>query len=402
MRVVAELVERRKPYIDKGIIPLGLSINGELIYKIVPRISDSLLISAMPGRGKSVLFRLIYWFVSQVRPIIVFDWEGEDHKLSYYSNSKPENLPPGMFPSSIHNAVFFVYGSGGEHYEKKIKPDITDYDIDELEAIGFSTAAALDLKKIFRNYKLKDMYDLIDFVRKFPCNNWEADRLLKKLERGEMPHKAFKNYTEGDSVGLMVKQGMIKQLENLANKDVFRLDHDEDYNIINLLEQGKNVFFNFCGDVGLARVEIMKKMGQIIGYRKKYPNSVAPAVFFEEADALFPKNPSDRERPLVMRGTYYLLRGRKYSLAQYYCCPSFDNLNPRIVSACNEKILGQMEGRDINSLMELTRDDYLYYQVKGLAYNRYSGDREFIYINEFRKAFVFKPFECPQEIHREA
>lgn len=401
MELLLKRKSRNLPYVSKGVLPLGLSLNANLIFKKLPRISDSMIIVAMPGRGKSVIMRLMYYFISLVRPIVVFDWEGEDHKLSRFPNSSPINLPPGIKPCELMNSVFFVYGKDREFYEREIKPNLENYDVDELEAIGFSTAGGIELKRILRKYRgFKDLYDLIDFIRVFPTNSSEAGKI--KADKKNLPHPAFKHYLTGDSIHFATKQNILKTLEYIANKELFNLNDKKDYDIVNFLREGKNLFFNFGGDVGLARVEIMKKMAQIIKYRKEEPNKKPPAIFFEEADALFPRNPNDKEAPLVYKGIYGLLRGRKLSLAQYYCAPSFDNLHPRISTGCNEKIFGQMQGRDLNALTELTRDDYLLNTVRGLIFNRYTNEREFVYVDEFNRVFVFKPFECPQEIHREA
>lgn len=388
-----------EPYVDKGVIPLGTLMGGSTLFKKLPRISDSMIIVAMPGRGKSVTLRLLYYFISKIRPIIVFDWEGEDHKLSYYYNSQPTNLPPGIRPKNISDAVFFAYGDERRPFEKEIKPDLKGYDIDELEAVGFSTAGGIELKRILRKYKgFKDLYDLIDFMRLFPSNISEVGKILKLKSK---IHHCFKYYVEGDTINFATKQNMVKILEYLASKNLFRLDDKKDYDVIPLLEKRKNLFFNFGGDVGLARVEIMKKMSQIISYRKKNPLSVPPSIFFEEADHLFPKNPSEREAPLVNRGIYGLLRGRKLSLAQYYCAPSFDNLHPRISTGVNEKIFGQMQGKDLDALYDLTRNDYLRRLVGDLHFDRYRNEREFVYVDEFNRIFRFNPYECPQQLHRE-
>ena len=87
-------------WIARNKIPLGYYPDSDpnnpenVVFKLLPRISDFFLISAMTRRGKSVLFRLIQWYVSQIRPILVIDWEGEDHKYSYYSNDDDDSQVP--------------------------------------------------------------------------------------------------------------------------------------------------------------------------------------------------------------------------------------------------------------------------------------------------------------------
>jgi len=389
------------PYVSKGWIPLG-TYNDRPVFKILPRISDTIVIVAKPGRGKSVIMRNIYYFISLVRPIVVFDWEGEDHKLSHYANSRPINLAPGMQPSPVRNSTFFAYGKERESFEREIKPNLSSYDVDELEAVGFSPSAALELRRLMRKYRpFKDVYDLIDFVRLFPGNVSDAGKMRMAKKRNKYPHRAFKHYIEGDTLHPASKQSMVKTLEHLADRDYFRMDDKRDPDIIPLLEARRNLFFNFQGDVGLARVEIIKKTKQILNYRKKFPRGVKPYIFYEEVDALFPRIANEQEKHLVDTGVRLILRGRKTGLGQCYCAPSFWGLHPKIPTACNEKIFGQMEGKDIDALQDLTRSEYLVSRVRSLPFNRYTNERMFVYVDEFGKIRDFSPYECPNEIHRE-
>lgn len=309
---------------------------------------------------------------------MVYDWEGEDHKLSNYVNAKYVNKPEGMIRGRVDNSKYYYYGKKGERFEKRIRPNIRSYQVDELGALGFSPSGAKELRNIFKNnLEIKDFETLLDVCEDLPVG----------VGKG--------------SINFSTKQGLIRGLVHLMSEDIFVLDSKEEFSIVPLLEQGLNLFFNFSGNVGLARVEIMRQMNQVIEWRKEKPSLTAPAIVFEEADALFPKTPRAEEKPLVLKGINYLLRGRKLSLAQYYCCPSFANLNPKIGSGSNEMILGQMEGKDLNALNDLKKDEFLLAKVRRLKYNRHKGEREFIYINELGNQFVFKPFECPQRYHEE-
>ena len=389
-------------------IPLGRNPDNpeKIIFKILPRISDSLIISASPGRGKSVIFRLLNWFISQIRPTIMFDWEGEDHKLSYYPNSKPINLPPYIRPSPIPRALFFSYPSPStvaedkEKYEEQVIPNLNDYNSDELRGMGFPVGSAMELKRILKQYgEFKDLMEVYEFIKAFPTNERESKTSYKDREE----KKKYVNL--GDSIPSQTKQSLLKYLYSIIEKNLFCLTYDKMPFYIDLLKRRYNLFLNFNGFVDLARVEISKRLSEIIKLRKKDPDGVAPAVFYEEADRIIPRYIIDSEEKKKVE--YVLseivnasLRARKLRVAQYFNTPSLSNLHRIIVDNSNEKIFGEMSGFDLMEVKRCT-DEFVMNMVTSLKFNRYRNIREFVFRNEFKNTFKFIPFECPQELHRE-
>jgi len=202
-------------WINRNGIPLGRSAyDGRIITKRVPMISDNIIVSAMPGRGKSVLVRLLIWFISQVRPVIVFDWEGEDHKLSYKKNSSKENLPPEndysnktMKPEAVARAEFFNYTNELDNHEKRAKPNIENYSADELRGLGFPPGASMKLREIIKTYSpFKDLRQLFDFIQQFPTTERDA---IKKYQNSDLRKK---HHGERDTMPTQTKQSLLTYL----------------------------------------------------------------------------------------------------------------------------------------------------------------------------------------------
>jgi len=399
--------ESRNYWINKNQIPLGNVPESEsTIFKIMPKISDSLVMGAMTGRGKSVIFRNINWFVANIRPCIVFDWEGEDHKLSHYANKQPINLPPHTAPSRVPNSLFFSYPSPSideedvEKYEVKVVPNLNNYSSDELRGLGFPTGASMELKRTLKHYgPFDDLMELHTFIKCFPTNARESSIAYRHREDYKRPFDEF------DTIPSQTKQSLLKYLYSVIEKNLFALTNKRVPYYIKLLKQGKNIFLNFNGFVDLARVEISKVLKEVIKFRKKNPEDVAPALFYEEADRIIPRVTEDSEERKKIE---YIkselvnssLRARKLKIAQYFNTPSLYRLDKTIIDNSNEKIFGEMRGYDLAEVKRCTNDSVMY-MVSRLKFNRYKNIREFVFRNEFKNTFKFVPYECPQEMHRE-
>lgn len=402
-----EQKEVKNYWISKKQIPLGIAPEKEsTIFKILPRISDSLVMGAMTGRGKSVIFRLLNWFIAQVRPCIMFDWEGEDHKFSYYANKDPINLPPYTPPRPVTNALFFSYPSPSidpedvEKYETKVVPNINNYSSDELRGLGFPVGASMILKQNLKHYgPFDDLADLYDFIKGFPTNDRESILAYRHSEEYKRP------YDKHDTIPSQTKQSLLKYLYSIIEKNLFALTDERVPLYIKLLKQNKNLFLNFNGFVDLARVEISKIQKEVIKFRKKYPDDVAPALFYEEGDRIMPRQTIDSEEKkkieyVSSEMVNSFLRARKLKIAQYVNSPSISNLNRTIVDISNEKIFGEMRGYDLAEVKRCS-GEYVMNMVRSLKFNRYKNIREFAFQNEFKNTFKFIPYECPQEFHRE-
>ena len=385
------------PWVQRNQIPLGVSENDALVWKILPRISDSMIIASVPGVGKSVLFRLLYYYISKIRPILVIDWEGEDHKHSKNPNRKPTNLPPEQMAEAIHNSVFLNYTPNKENYERRVVPNLLNYSANDLRGLGLPMGGAMELRRVLRDYgPFKTIKDVLDFVRAFPTNTMESRRL-----------NSMKNcpYKKDDTIAAQSKQSITKYLFDIDDQELFALDDKNYPSIVQMLIQGKNVFLNFYGQIDMCRIEVTKIIKELIEYRKSDPDGVSPAIFYEEADRIIPRNFYDPEEH---KKTLYILnvlveaakRARKHRIAQYFATPALSNLNNTICEISNEAIFGKMKGYDIAEAARIAGSDVVY-MINRLKFNRYRGLREFIFMNEFGMLFKFIPYECPQDYHRE-
>lgn len=406
MRLRPETTISQNYWVRKQKIPLGQSSERRLIITKKLRVpgkdilSDSIIISAKPGVGKSTLARNIIWFVSQVRPVIVFDWEGEDHKLSFKKNSIWENLPPYTEPCPVLNSHFFNYTTKLDSHERRIIPNLSKYSADELRALGFAPGAAIRLHMIIDRYKpFKDIDDLFDWIYNFPSNDREAKRIYK-----ESDHRK-KHYIEGDYLQPQTKNSLINYLYKIKDEKLFTLNNKLELDIVGLVRQNQNIFLNFKGEVDVARVELAKIYSDVIKYRKKEPGSPAPYFIIEEGDRLIPKNITDTEEK--KKSQYPMLkliesykRARKLGLGQAFITPDLSNLHRTIIDLSFEKIFGPMEGESLNEVKRCA-GLWVHERVSFLKWNRDDGVREFLYLNEGKQHFKFIPFACPQEMHRE-
>ncbi len=363
-----------------------------------------MIIASVPGVGKSVLFRLIYFYVSLIRPILVIDWEGEDHKLSNKPNIEGTNLPPNQEPREVRNAVFLNYTSEKEPHEKRVIPNLNSYSADELRGLGFPLGAAMELRRTLTYYNkkkpFKNIQELFDFIRGFPTNERQANEVFKKRDI-----KNKRTYDEFDTIPSQTKQSLLKYLFNINEKNMFCLNDKNYENIVELLAQGKNVFLNFNGYIDLCRIETTKIVEELIKYRKRNRFGIAPAVFYEEADRIIPRTLEDQEEKKKIQYIVTVLveaakRARKHKIAQYFASPSLSNLNRTICDISNEYIYGRMKGADLVEVKRIS-GEYTQRIVFGLKFNRYINVRQFVYRNEFDMTFVFEPFESPQDYHRE-
>lgn len=389
-------------WVARNQIPLGrIPYTDKVVYKRMPRISDNIIISAMPGRGKSVIGRILIYFISHVRPVIVFDWEGEDHKLSYRPNSINENLPPSTLPNPVPDSVFLCYTNENESWEKQVTPDLTTYDYRELRCLGFAPGAARRLDEIMEKYgPFEDIPTLYKFIARFPTNEKTSKDLYKNRDM-----RRKHNYELYDVLATQTKDSLMTYLYHVKSQELFRLDKKNYPDIIKYVSKGKNVFLNFKGEVEIARIELVKIMTQVINYRKKYPNLPCPYLFIEEGDRLVPHKETDRDEKKAGEYALHKLiecykRARKLRLGQCFITPTLSNLNRTIIDLSFEKIFGEMTGQDLKEVKRCA-GEYVEMQVSGLHFNRYKNIREFVYRDEFKNTWKFEPFACPQEMHRE-
>ncbi len=402
MELISEGFERNR-WIAQNKIPLGTSATyGTTVFKLLPRLSDTVICGAMPGRGKSVLARLLYFYISRVRPIIVFDWEGEDHKHSYYPNDVYTNPPPFTSASGI-KGVYYNYTDEKESFEDRACPNLMNYNFDELRGLGFPLGASMKLAEILEKYpdKFKSIPELKLFIDSFPSNDNDIIRTMKRYDAMGEDYPFEKN----DTIPSQTKQSMQKYIYSIMTKNLFSLDNKRVPLFTKLIQNRINIFLNFGGFVDIARVEIAKIVEDVIKYRKKMPDAPAPYFFYEEADRITPRNLDDQEEKKKIQYVSSSLveaskRARKQKIGQCYITPALSNLNKTIVDISFEYIFGEMRGFDLAEVKRVT-DEYTANTVKSLKFNRYRNIREFLFRDEFKINRKFIPYECSQGMHRE-
>jgi hypothetical protein len=98
----------------------------------------------------------------------------------------------------------------------------------------------------------------------------------------------------------------------------------------------------------------------------------------------------------------FILVCRKLSVGICLCMPDVTCLNERVLADIKDKIIGKYKGKGAKMLMRSIGVEEAYV-IPYLKFNRYTGERQFIYFNEdFGNLFIInRPFESPCGVHRE-
>lgn len=410
------LLEKRNPtnqWVKAKKIPLGRFGTETVCYMEMPinkegvHISNFIAIVGMTRTGKSIVMRIIYWYISKVRPIIVIDPFGDDHKYSYYKNKIDKTLPPHTPASPVDNAVFLKYpdedlrfgeGTDKERYEKTIVPNLNDYSDKELRAIGFPEGAAIHFRRILNEYgNFGSIRNFIYFIRDFPTS----------AKKSEEARKKGKKYRPNDTINSKTLESMLKWLYRIRDKKLYDFRDSTSLDIIKYLEEGKNIFLNFSRNIDLARVELARILTAIIRYMEKHPDKLAPFVFIEEADEIVPRyvsDPKERERlqPILRILTTVVLRAPKHKIGVCLSSPSLAYIHKKIVDNCYERIFGSLNETDYSEVKRISfKNETLMYLIRTIQFDRKEGLREFVYYTEKKELFKFEPFACPQRYHKE-
>lgn len=395
-------------FIRHNQIPLGWHYpSGELIFKLQSYLSDSMLLTSKPGVGKSVLGALIIAFKSLFKiPVVIFDLDGLDHCLHYYPNSRPENLPHGIEPFGMRqNYIYFNISDKKHYYETLFHGYIGEYRDSELTAGGFSGGAAKELLRLIETYcepySIRDWVALQNLVRIFPSNDREAERhkFVEILHNGKRMKITLE---EGDWILPVTKNSISVNLSNIIkDKLLFTLEPDKDVNFKAFLTKGISMVFSYDGNYALGRMDIVRRLRELIPWKKGHPDNVAPYIFIEDVDKVAPMNPTEKEKGIVEIVSDMILRSRKLGFGSLYSTPAISRLHPKVYEDLNEYIFGKVRGQANLTKIAGLIDPECAEKVRRLYHNRYENVRRFFYINEFDNRYEFEPFNAPIEIHRE-
>jgi len=402
-------------WISKNQIPLGLTKNKEIIWKRFTFKSDSLIFSARPGIGKSVMLKSFYfWLFQNQRPLIVFDPEGLDHRLSYFPNSHALKLPPDTKPWGIkkldsgQRAYYFTISKNPMPHERKFIPALSTFGVKELRSLGFSPGAIRKFLNLLEEYgPFKDFETLMDFIHKFPIR----EDIAEKYQRN-MPFILHnKNYLPNDVILSSTKNNMVQHLYSIMQEGIFSLNPEDNVSFIDLIKKGHSVFLSFDGHYDVCRAMVGKIAGEVISYLK-YLEDIGerdtfgqPWFIFEEMDGIIPRNPEPYEEPIVETLAQLILRFRKLSVGMAGACPSLTSLNKKVTQGFHEYIFGRFAGTELTEIASITQENSIISLVNNLYWNRHvnggAGEREVLYVTELKQKYKIDPFECPCEIHRE-
>jgi len=155
-------------------IPLGVTVNNREVYMRYPRvhgrpISDTMLIAGRTGCGKSVIKKLVAWYMSFERPVILLDGAGRDDYLCALSNKLGDNIPSNAKRRGIPGIYIYYpndYARVRLKYEKVKRPNFAKYQTIHFNQMGFSHGAAIYLRNILNKNKFKKMENLLTFIMK--------------------------------------------------------------------------------------------------------------------------------------------------------------------------------------------------------------------------------------------
>jgi len=407
--------KKRNYWVEKNQIPIGFTRNKELIWKRFTPKSDSLIIPARPGIGKSVILKNFYfWLFQNQRPLIVFDPEGLDHRLSYYPNSRPIKLPPNTKPQGIRfletgqRAYYFTISNNPMKHEKKFIPALSELGNKELRSLGFSPGAIRKFINILEEYgPFKDFESLLEFVQKFPIREDIAERYQRNMPN--LIHN--KEYKPHDIVLSSTKNNLIQHLYQIIQEGIFSLNKTDNISFIDLIKRGHSIFLSFNGHYDICRAMVGKIAGEVISYLKDLEDKGErytfgqPWFIFEEMDGIIPRSPESYEEPIVDTLARLILRFRKLSVGMAGACPSLTSLDKKVAQSFHEYIFGRFAGTELNEIASITQETSIIPIINNLYWNRHvnygAGEREVLYVTELKQKFKIDPFECPCEIHRE-
>lgn len=390
-------------------IPLGVyHVDGKKVvaYMRLPIkdgqvISDTCLIVGATGSGKSVTTKVVLWFTALVRPVIVFDWAGADSYLMRDPNSVTRNLPPHTRATGVKGRYLYYPMSGARprrDYEKIVRPNLEKYGAAQLQALGFSPGASLYLRNVLRKYgPFRNMRTLHEFIEHFPRDDRASRFTIKALHDGKMKIAHPRWYQAGDVIPQVSKDSLKKILPGLVQKNIFRLDDKEEFDIRTALLRGENVVFSF-NDKDVGRVEINYYLRVLQTFRRQHASAPRPAVFLEEAHKVLAQD----EKAIDEVIEDFVLVCRKLSIGLVLTMPEVINLSDRVLNDMKNIIVGKFKGENANKIIRAMGYDDRAKVIPYLKFNRYTDDREFIVYNQdYGTVFKFEPFNSPCEIHRE-
>ena len=368
------------------------------------QISDTVLIAGGTGSGKSTMAKVLECFYTLKRPLIDYDWAGQDSHLMHEANSDPRGIPPGIGPTGIPGIYLYYPGKAArpkKHYERTVRPNLAKYDTAQLQALGFSPGAAKYFQTIVRKYgPFSDMESLYQFIEHFPSDDNESKRTIAALQKGKLRLSHRKWYKPNDTIHKNSKESLKKILPGIIEMGVFRLDNHEEFNFQQAFLEGKNIIFSFNSkDVG--RVEINYYMSQTERIRKQFPASPRYMVKVEEAHKVLGTGSMKKEQIDEVIEDFVLVC-RKMSVGLILVMPEVINLSSRVLNDMKTIITGKFKGDNANKLIAAMGYDPRAKIIPYLKHNRYTGEREFIvYSQDYGTIFRYTPYNSPCEIHRE-
>lgn len=365
------------------------------------QISDTVLIAGGTGSGKSTQAKVLECFYVLKRPIIDYDWAGQDSHLMHEPNSDPRGIPPGIGATGIPGIYLYYPGKAArqkKHYERTVRPNLAKYDSAQLQALGFSPGAAKYFQTIVRKYgPFSDMESLYQFIELFPSDENESKRTIASLQKGKLRLRHRKWYQPNDTMHKNSKESLKKVLPGIIELGVFRLDNKEEFNFQQAFLDGKNIIFSF-NSKEVGRVEINYYMSATERIRKQFPQSPRYIVKLEEAHKVL----AARNEQIDEVIEDFVLVCRKMSVGLILVMPEVINLSSRVLNDMKTIITGKFKGDNANKLIAAMGYDQRAKIIPYLKHNRYTGEREFIvYSQDYGTIFRYTPYNSPCEIHRE-
>jgi hypothetical protein len=390
-------------------IPLGIDREtGELVWMRAPiingrHISDTVLVCGGTGSGKSVTAKNIICHMSIVRPIMVFDWAGQDSYLMKYPNSQPYNLAANIRPFGIKGTYLYYPTKDARPrmpYERIVMPNLCKYNQDQLEALGFSPGAAKYFMNILKRYgPFKNLNTLYDFIEKFPVRENDSRYVLNALKSGKMHIKHHKKYKLGDTINGQSKESIKKILPRIIDSGVFRLDNRYEFPFEKSFISGENLIFSF-NSKEVGRVEINYYMKRIEIIRKNVWNSPKYFVMIEEAHKVLMKS-GEKVSEVI---DDFILVCRKLGIGLILIMPTVLDIAGQVLNDFKRIISSRFKGENASILIRSIADSRARC-IPYLKFNRFAGaqgSREmFYYDSDYGMARRFFPFNSPCEIHRE-
>jgi len=289
------------------------------------------VIAAQTRYGKSVLEKMLEVNIADVRRILIIDYYGEHKNIRYpnfFSGDKYIRGVPDLF--IVENLSYYIGDFNDEG---------------DWMSLGFTEPSAGILAKIANNIEShgNNIEAFRNILSKLPIKGEELDDFREAYPDIRMDDKInsatkvsiITRFNFGVKKGLFCESSDVKEGKKLRIDDFFKLMMKHKHVLINLKLES--------GDGSVGRAYVGKILQSLASDKPQKLEALKLAIFFEEADVVFPSTVSDGIEKKLSSNYWinkYVLKYQKWNPELFFVVQDLANLNPDIVNNAHKLILG--------------------------------------------------------------